>query len=100
MGRILYGWLETSSSEGQEQAKGALVATSKAMADTGCSTMVAGIDFIRYIGLTESDLVPTMSTVRAANKAKIEILGELIVDIRLITPSADKATKQVVLLQK
>ena len=84
----------------RSKQKGPLVATGKAMADTGCSTMVAGVDFMTNLGLRESDLVPTKSTVKAANKTKIEVLGALMVDIRLNTPGSEKSSKQVVFITR
>ena len=60
-----------------------VVAKAKAMADTGCSTMVAGLSFIKDLGLNELDLLPVKTDVRAANRSKIEILGAVVVEIRL-----------------
>ena len=76
--------------------KGPLVGTTSAMADTGCSTMVAGVEFIKNIGLAKEDLVPVRTVVKAANKTKIEIIGAVIVEIRLNSPGLDRLTKQIV----
>ena len=76
--------------------RGPLVGTVSAMADTGCSTMVAGIEFIKNIGLTTEDLVPVRTVVKAANKTRIEIIGAVIVEIRLNSPGMDRLAKQIV----
>ena len=78
--------------------RGPLVATSQAMADTGCSTMVAGVDFIHNFGLNEKDLVPVAATVKAANKTDIKVIGAVMVEAKLNSPGVDKITKQVVFI--
>ena len=66
------------------------------MVDTACTSMVAGLSFIRNLGLKESDLVPIRTEIRAANKSEIKIIGAVIVEIKLNKPISDLLTKQVV----
>ena len=60
---------------------GALVATARAMADTGCSSMVAGPEFYKNLGLVKEDLIPVKTVVKAANRTVIDIIGAVIVNI-------------------
>ena len=76
-----------------------IVATTEAMADTGCSTMVAGMSFIHSLGLWASDLLPVKADIRAANKSQIKIDGAVIVEIKL-NDESDKLTKQVVYITR
>lgn len=79
---------------------GALVATARAMADTGCSSMVAGPDFYTNLGLSKNDLIPVKTIVRAANRTVIDIVGAVIVDIRLNAAGSERMTKQVVYISE
>ena len=44
--------------------KGPSVATVKAMADTGCSQMITGTDFIKNIGIKGDQLIPVDTVVK------------------------------------
>ena len=59
-----------------------VTASTMAMVDTGCSTMVAGMSFIRSLGLWPNDLLPVKTDIRAANKTSIKIEGAIIVEIK------------------
>ena len=76
--------------------KEAVVATSSALADTGCTTMVAGMTFVQNLGLKASDLLPVRTEIKAANKTEIKIIGAIIVDIRVNGGDNNKVAKQVV----
>ena len=41
---------------------------------------------MRDIGLKETDLVPVVTQIKAANKSEIRIIGALIVEIKLNVP--------------
>ena len=58
-------------------------ATCDALADTGCTTMIAGLLFVHNLGLKKSDLVPVHTQIRAANRSEIKIIGAIIVEIKL-----------------
>ena len=60
-----------------------VMATIKALADTGCTTMVAGMTFVRQLGLIKEDLLPVTTSIKAANKTDIVIIGAVIVEISL-----------------
>lgn len=78
-------------------AKKHVVATTLAMADTGCSSMIAGIGFAGDLGLCKRDLLPVDMMMRAANKTPMDIIGGILVEIKLDgAMSSDKSTRQVV----
>ena len=68
----------------------------EAMADTGCTTMVAGLEFIHNLGLAKGDLLPVRTQVKAANKTSIKILGAVVVEVKVDGPNRDGVSKQVV----
>ena len=76
--------------------KDQVTATCSALADTGCTTMVAGMTFVRNLGLKESDLLPVRTEIKAANKTEIKIIGAVIVEIELHKAGHQKQAKQVV----
>ena len=49
------------------------------MPDTGCQSCLAGMSFLRRLGLLQSHLIPVNLKMSAANKSKITILGAAIV---------------------
>ena len=59
-----------------------------ALADTGCTTMVAGLNFIRNLSLWEEELLPVRTEIKAANKTEIRVIGAVIVELQLNTPSS------------
>ena len=59
--------------QADRRRKHAVVSITTAMADTGCSTMVAGLDFVYALGITKRDLVPAETEVKAVIKTKIDI---------------------------
>ena len=61
--------------------KSPVTATISAMADTGCTTMVAGLSFIQHLGLKKEDLLPVRTLIKAANKTALTIIGAVIVEI-------------------
>ena len=71
-------------------------ATCDALADTGCTTMLAGLSFVHNLGLKKSDLVPVRTEIKAANRSEIRIIGAIIVEIKLHKPRENGNTKQVV----
>ena len=75
--------------------KGPLLATARAMMDTGCSSMVAGTDFVTNLDLKIEDLVPVKTVVWAANRTDIKIIGATIVNIKTNAPGSLKMKKKV-----
>ena len=76
--------------------KSPVTATISAMADTGCTTMVAGLSFVQHLGLKKEDLLPVKTLIKAANKTALTIIGALIVEICINSGHSDEVTKQVV----
>ena len=64
----------------------------EAMADTGCQSSLAGIEVIRKLGLTESDLIPVSLKMHAANNAAINILGAVV--LRFVGTSPNGKSKE------
>ena len=74
--------------------KPVFVATTASLGDTGCSSMIAGVEFARDLGLAKRDLLPVEMSMRAANKTNIDIIGALIVEIKVV--GHETVSKQVV----
>ena len=74
--------------------KPVLVATTSSLGDTGCSSMIAGVEFAQSLGLVKKDLLPVEMSMRAANKTNIDIIGAIIVEIKVV--GHEVVTKQVV----
>ena len=60
-----------------------IVATTSSLGDTGCSSMIAGMDFVKSLGLAKKDLLPVEMSMRAANKTAIDIIGAVIAEIKV-----------------
>ena len=58
--------------------------------------MVAGLNFIRNLGLSEYELLPVRTEIKAANKTEIKVIGAVFVELQLNTPSSHLISKQVV----
>ena len=80
----------------KSSSKSPVIGTIQALADTGCTTMVAGLSFIRHLGLRPQDLLPVRTSIKAANRTEIVIIGAVIVEIRLNRPNSETFSKQVV----
>ena len=86
--------LEDYSSLGQQLKKPPRRFTTKAMADTGCQSCLAGTATMKRLGLTTKDLLPVRLKMRAANDSPITILGAIL--IRLAEPQGKRSTTQMV----
>ena len=58
--------------------------------------MIAGMSFIKDLGLSKLDLVPVHTHIKAANKSDIRIIWVVIVEIKLLKANQECSTKQVV----
>ena len=86
--------LEDYSSLGQQLKKPPRRFTTKAMADTGCQSCLAGTATMKRLGLTTKDLLPVRLKMRAANDSPITILGAIL--ICLAEPQGKRSTTQMV----
>ena len=67
-----------------------------AMADTGCQSCLVSLSIIRRLGLSEADLIPVTTRMRAANNSGISILGAVILQLTgTTTPEQHLATRQI-----
>ena len=69
----------------------------RAIADTGCQSCLAGTSLLKQLGLKVSNLTPTSMKMRAANRDPIQILGALALRITCMDDSRQKrTTRQIV----
>lgn len=67
-----------------------------AMADTGCQSCLTGLQFIRRLGISETDLIPVTMKMHTASNMGIRILGATIVCLSVTCPDGKtKETKQM-----
>ena len=67
-----------------------------AMADTGCQSCLVSLGIIRRLGLSEADLIPVTTRMRAANNSGISILGAVILRLTgTTTPEQHLTTRQI-----
>ena len=67
-----------------------------AMADTGCQSCLVSLSIIRRLGLSEADLIPVTTRMRAANNSGISILGAVILRLTgTTTPGQHLETRQI-----
>ena len=69
---------------GMTQTPRANPATVIALADTGCQSCLAGINFLQKLGLATSDLIPVTTKMRSASNEDIGILGALLLHLSAI----------------
>ena len=65
---------------------------SKGLADTGCQTCTAGMDFLEHIGCPTSYLVPTNHRIKGITKAGLGIIGSVMMRFQL----GNQVTRQMV----
>ena len=67
-----------------------------AMADTGCQSCLVSLSIVRRLGLSEADLIPVTTRMRAANNSGISILGAVILRLTgTTTPGQHLETRQI-----
>jgi hypothetical protein len=57
---------------------------SAGIADTGASVLCSGTNLMRQLGLEEKNLIKTDTVIRAANEAKLEVLGFIPVSVQVV----------------
>jgi hypothetical protein len=57
---------------------------SAGIADTGASVLCSGTNLMRQLGLEEKNLIKTGTVIRAANEAKLEVLGFIPVSVQVV----------------
>jgi hypothetical protein len=57
---------------------------SAGIADTGASVLCSGTNLMRQLGLEEKNLIKTDTVIRAANEAKLEMLGFIPVSMQVV----------------
>lgn len=73
------------------------VITFKALADTGCQSMLGGINLLQTLHLQQNQLIPVTMKMTAANNKGIEIIGALPLRISGVSPTgAVISTRQLV----
>jgi hypothetical protein len=64
---------------------------SAGIADTGASVLCSGTNLMRRLGLEEKNLCKTDMVIRAANEAKLEVLGFIPVSVRVVGHQTKKS---------
>ena len=67
----------------------------KGLADTGCQTCTAGMDFLEAMGCPESFLVPTSHRIKGITKSGLGIVGSIMVRFEI----GGRKTRQMVHVQ-
>ena len=72
---------------------------SAGIADTGASVLCSGTNLMRQLGLEEKNLIKTDTVIRAANEAKLEVLGFIPVTVQVVGHQ-DKKSIQALYITK
>ena len=66
---------------------------SAGIADTGASVLCSGTNLMRQLGLDEHNLIPTSTVIRAANDAKLTVLGMVPVTVQVVGYQEKRSTQ-------
>ena len=66
---------------------------STGIADTGASMLCSGMNLMRQLGLDEHNLIPTKILIRAANDAKLSVIGMVPVTVQVVGYQGKRSTQ-------
>ena len=66
---------------------------STGIADTGASMLCSGMNLMRQLGLDEHNLIPTKTLIRAANDAKLSVIGMVPVTVQVVGYQGKRSTQ-------
>jgi hypothetical protein len=84
------------SSISAEKCRNILHKTVDAYADSGAQTCACGIDTLRYLGIAESDLIPTSHRILGVTSTAMDIAGVLLAKVSV----NDSCTRQVIYVSR